>query len=76
MGLCLLACILAIFCLCLGVRTLALSVHAPSMYMQRQRKQASRQAKKQLDGKHAKGQAIKKSQTRAKKHVIKQKKVS
>ena len=36
----------------------------------------SRQAKKQLEGKHAKRQTIKKSQTGANKHVIKQKRVS
>ena len=39
------------FCSCLGARTPAPSVLAPCVYMQRQKKQASRQAKKQIKGK-------------------------
>ena len=49
------------FCLRLGGCALSPSVHAPRVYMQWQRKQASRQAKKQPEGKHAKRQAIKRS---------------
>ena len=37
------------------------------------RKQTNRQAKKQIEGKHAKRQARKRCQTGANKHVIKQK---
>jgi len=40
------------------------------------RKQADRQTKKQVEGKHAKRQDIKRSQMGANKHVIKQKEVS
>ena len=47
------------FFFCLGGHTLTPSVHAPSVYMQWQRKQASKQVKKQVKGKHAKRQAIK-----------------
>ena len=42
------------FCLHLGGRTLTPSVRAPCMYMQRQKKLASRQARKQWKEKHAK----------------------
>ena len=54
-------CELASFCfhpcpfwLCLGSRTLAPSILAPCVYMQRPKKQANRQAKKQTKEKHAK----------------------
>ena len=39
------------FCLRLGGHTLAPRILAPYMYMQRQKKQASRQAKKPMEGK-------------------------
>ena len=52
------------FCSCLGSHAFASSV-----YMQWQRKQASRQAKKQLERRHAKGQTNKESQMGTNKHV-------
>ena len=52
------------FCLRLGGHALALC-----MYMQQTRKQTSRQAKEQIEGKHAKRQASKRCQTGANKHV-------
>ena len=57
------------FCSCLRGRTLAPSLFTPCVYIQRQKKQASRQAKKQIEGKHAKRQASKGCQMGASKHV-------
>ena len=56
-------------CLRLGGRTLAPSVFAPYVYMQRQKKQASRQAKKQVEGKACQRQDSKRFQTGANEHV-------
>ena len=69
MGLHPLACILALFCLHLGCRTLVSSVLASYVYIQQTRKQTSRQAKKQIEGKHAKRQASEICQTGANKHM-------
>ena len=74
------------FCLHLGSHALAPSILTLCMYMQQTRKQTSRQAKKQIEGRHTKRHASKRCQTGANnhvkhmkganKHVIKQNEVS
>ena len=54
------------FCLCLGSHILAPSILTPCVYMQRPKKQANRQVKKQTKEKHAKdklGKDAKREQT-------------
>ena len=57
------------FYLCLRGRALTPSTLAPCVYMQQTRKQANKQAKKWIEGKHAKWQARKRCQMGANKHV-------
>ena len=52
------------FWACLGGHTLAPSIHAPCVYMQGQKKQGSRQARKQMEGKACKRQAGKDAKRR------------
>ena len=57
------------FRLRLGGRALAPNVLAPCIYVQQARKQASKQPKKRIEGKHAKRQARKRCQIGANKNV-------